>query len=262
MLPNYNYKNAFKCEKCPKSNGEESRKCLCGKELNSFQKKYCSKSCAVSFRWKNPEFKSKMSKIISKQMVNQWQKSEWRTKITEEVLSKHYFKSEFISNRNKVNWQNSEYRKTRTEQVIKQHTYPEFRKIISECGRKTWKANSLYRNGGIYKSEKAGEIQYLSSWELEAYKLLDKKLEVMTYKVEPLHIKYIDYKGKYRNYWPDILIFYKDNSKELIEIKPVCHLADDNNIIKFLAAVDYCKENNMKFKIWTEINWPEVSYVY
>lgn len=59
---------------------------------------------------------------------------------------------------------------------------------------------------------------------------------------EKIRIPYIDFKGNNRTYAPDFLI---DN--KLIEIKPIRLQDSPNNLLKFQAAKEYCKNNNLDF---------------
>jgi len=91
-----------------------------------------------------------------------------------------------------------------------------------------------------------------SSYEKKAFNILEKMPMVTKYEVESLKIQYRNGYDDVRTYFPDIFITYKDKSKELIEIKPSILLKNPNNIKKFKAAKRFCKNKDIKFKVWTE----------
>lgn len=71
---------------------------------------------------------------------------------------------------------------------------------------------------------------------------------------ENISIEYIDYAGSERTYHPDFI-----DCKFLIEIKPKNLINSKNNKLKFSAAKEYCKKNNLIFKIYTEDNINKLS---
>ena len=109
-----------------------------------------------------------------------------------------------------------------------------------------------YISGYFYSEKNQKEIYYRSSYELKAYQLLEEMVDVESYIPEPFSIPYVNSDDITKNYVPDILITYIDNSKELIEIKPEGRIKEEINLLKAEAARQYCKENEMIFNIWTE----------
>lgn len=77
---------------------------------------------------------------------------------------------------------------------------------------------------------------------------LDKKSDVFQYNYEAMKIPYY-YKKNKRWYIPDFII----DNKIMAEIKPVYQMRKKQNLAKFAAAREYCKQNNMEFKVLTEI---------
>lgn len=79
-------------------------------------------------------------------------------------------------------------------------------------------------------------------------------------KGEKLSIKYIDYKGTKRTYRPDFII----NDKTLIEIKPIKMHNSPSVISKMNAALEYCKNNNLEYKLIDPIilTSPEILQLY
>jgi len=94
-------------------------------------------------------------------------------------------------------------------------------------------------------------IFYASSYELRALRQFESDDQVISYSRCPYILKYT-YKNKKKRYFPDLLIVYKNGQKEIVEVKPHYLLEDEINILKFAAAEQFAKENNMKFKILTE----------
>ena len=111
-----------------------------------------------------------------------------------------------------------------------------------------------YHNGGYYYSSKNKKLLYYrSTYELMAYKRLEEMQEVSSYEVEPFSIRYIGQEGYERTYTPDILVYYSDGHKEVIEVKPARVLQLWNNPAKFKALSEYVdKQDDMSFRIWTE----------
>jgi hypothetical protein len=102
-----------------------------------------------------------------------------------------------------------------------------------------------------HESPKIGRVLCRSSWEKEAFELLDNDPKVKSYKSEPFGIPYMC-EGIERYYYPDLLIEYIDSSKELVEIKPSFRLLTVKVQLKLLAATKWSLENKTQFSVWTE----------
>ena len=63
--------------------------------------------------------------------------------------------------------------------------------------------------------------------------------------IEKLKIPYINYDGRERTYSPDFIV----NEKFIVEIKPKKLFKTPSNLLKFNVAKEYCKKNNLKFKL-------------
>jgi len=152
--------------------------------------------------------------------------------------------------------------------LAKQMQDPEFREIrrqsASKVFRDLWDNDEKFRekailNGkygskkGWHDSPKSGLQRYLSSYELIAFKLLDKLSEVIRYESNSLRIPYT-LNDKIRTYTIDIVIYYKSGKKDLVEIKPQCFVdtPDEIDIIKWDAAKCYANDNGAEFHIWSE----------
>lgn len=115
-----------------------------------------------------------------------------------------------------------------------------------------------YRAGSYYSDKLDKEVRYRSSWELEAYKLLDKCTEVVDYEVEPFSLDY-EFEGVTRKYLPDLLIKFYNGGSKLVEIKPSNQVIYDVNQAKFKSALDYCSsKTDTIFQVITEENWSEL----
>lgn len=102
---------------------------------------------------------------------------------------------------------------------------------------------------GWFTSNKTGEtFYYMSSFELERFIFLEncKDIKTFTTKHGILLTYYVNEK-KHR-YTPDILVELFNGTKRLEEIKG-CILEPEIFELKNEAAIEYCKQNNMEFKI-------------
>lgn len=107
---------------------------------------------------------------------------------------------------------------------------------------------------GYHKSQKLGStIKFMSLYEKRAFDILDAMPAVDKYIVQPFAIPYY-LNGIRHNYMPDILIYYHDGTKKLIEIKPKSRLSSETVQLKIDAAKEYCLIKGITFEIWTEDN--------
>ena len=88
-------------------------------------------------------------------------------------------------------------------------------------------------------------------YELTAYKILEDELDVVRYENEPFRIEYV-IEERHRNCVPDILVYKKDCSRELVEVKPRYKLFDKFERRKIRVIKDYCENNKIRFWLWTE----------
>ncbi len=117
------------------------------------------------------------------------------------------------------------------------------------------------------------KVVYRSSWELNLHGFFDNNTNVIQWGSEIVCIPYIKpTDGRIHRYYPDYFVEYVTPSgeliKELIELKPnsqtkmsrsknVRHRLYENltfavNSAKWAAAEDWCKLNNIKWRIVTE----------
>lgn len=124
---------------------------------------------------------------------------------------------------------------------------PEFR----ERQLKVCLENLSKRTPKHHHSRKAGKVLYRSSYELQAYKLLDRDPRVRTYVPEPGRIAYT-LNGREHSYVPDLLVKHRCGRKVVVEIKPESQVATEKNLAKFRAAKRFCIEHGADWEVWTE----------
>lgn len=102
----------------------------------------------------------------------------------------------------------------------------------------------------VHRSAKIpdGEGVCRSPMEKTIFCQLDADMSVKWYLPEPFEIPY-SYKGRMRNYIPDIRVHYADSSIEIIEVKPIYEVDHPRNIAKFEAAGSFCDKRGYKFRI-------------
>jgi len=135
---------------------------------------------------------------------------------------------------------------------------------------------SLKYNQGIYKVKNIEKYvgnrlpKFRSGWELAFMQFCDNNPSIQQWSSEPIKIPYRDpLTGRSTVYVPDFLITYIDKNQkkhaELIEIKPANQTLIENvgknpynqaqfvkNQAKWAAASNWCKNNNLKFRIINE----------
>ena len=124
------------------------------------------------------------------------------------------------------------------------------RAAISQRITQLYLEGGFHWSTGTYVSSKTGAtINYRSSWELEYAKLLDADETVTTWKYEPFAIPY-EHDGETKQYLPDFLVSYDDESKELVEVKPDRLTYTSINEAKRKAAIALCEVAG-----WTYVSW-------
>lgn len=84
---------------------------------------------------------------------------------------------------------------------------------------------------------------------------LERQSDIESYQCESLKIPYI-YRKRKRSYIPDFIV-----GNIIIEIKPIRFILKKINIAKFEAAKEYCRQNNLEFKVLTEIDLKELNII-
>jgi hypothetical protein len=108
---------------------------------------------------------------------------------------------------------------------------------------------NFYKQGWHHSIISNKDEWFGSSYEQKRMIQLD-ELKLNWTKKHGIRIKYIDPIGNERHYVPDFLI----NNNIIEEVKPfnLVNSAVDNNNLKHLAAIEYCKKYNYQYRIVTE----------
>jgi hypothetical protein len=140
--------------------------------------------------------------------------------------------------------------------------------------KKSYKGRFVPTNPKKYRGDPTNII-YRSRWEFDFMQYLDTHPDVIQWASEEIAIKYLSPKTrKWQNYYPDFLIEIKKKDgkteKLLIEIKPFKETQPPDekrkthmqflresvtysiNSSKWAAAREWCRKNNVTFKIMTE----------
>jgi len=108
-----------------------------------------------------------------------------------------------------------------------------------------------YRGGHFFSKKNDKNLHYRSPEELIAYQMLECNIKVVKYEVEVIHIPYF-WNGGVHRYVVDLLVYYDDGSRQLIEIKMKYKLKDERTRLKIEAGKRYASDNGMGFQVWME----------
>ena len=109
-----------------------------------------------------------------------------------------------------------------------------------------------YKGGYFYSKKNDKNLWYRSPEELIAYQILESLVNVVKYEVEVVRIPYF-WNGGVHRYIVDLLVYYDDGSKQLIEIKMKWAIEkDERTKLKIEAGKEYAEQNGMRFSVWTE----------
>lgn len=100
---------------------------------------------------------------------------------------------------------------------------------------------------GVFKTKTGNRIEYDSSLELKMLEYLEKNDLVKEIGGQSLCIKY---SSPYRcglNYYPDIVVYTKDERIAIIEIKPATSMSYHQNIDKYEELKTYCKKKGFMY---------------
>lgn len=123
------------------------------------------------------------------------------------------------------------------------------RMILENNGVVPW--NKKYVCKKYYSNKNKQNLYYQSSYELQAFKILENDKSVKTYKRSNNVIDYV-YDESTHKYIPDIFVEYDDSKISIIEVKAKWDMKNLKNKLKFKAARKYCKNNGYNFEIWSE----------
>jgi hypothetical protein len=116
-----------------------------------------------------------------------------------------------------------------------------------------------YRNvTGIAAHSKAeGKAMFESTLERDFLMLLEFDKSVDSFEVQPIKLEWMNELDKPRSYTPDVLVYYSKGKRPptLFEVKYRDDIKKNWSVLKpkFKAAIRFCKENNWKFKLITEV---------
>lgn len=209
--------------------------CYCGNETKFYRdlkngyRKTCSTKCSNRLIFgSDTESKKKMINTNKKSLKKFWKEN----KIKKEQQSKR-MKKRFVDN--------PELKTLATERLLKS---------MAENPHKHFNNKKNYKEGWFNSKKNSIKIYYQSSYELEAFKKLEKDKSVVSYNRNKTYIDYINPEdNNVHKYLPDVRADFKDGSFKIIEVKPsnLCDMAI--NKAKHIAAKELYNEN---FVIWTE----------
>jgi len=111
---------------------------------------------------------------------------------------------------------------------------------------------NLDNNAGITELEKMDTIvEYESFLEKEILSRLSKTEFVSDIKTQSLVITYQQEEQTY-HYYPDIQLLTKDNQLVIIEVKPLYHMIDRKNLLKYQVLKKYCEKKGYGYAMIDE----------
>lgn len=104
---------------------------------------------------------------------------------------------------------------------------------------------------GKFPSSKTGKtVWWESQLERDMIYLLEFDKNVLSYREQPLRIKYIS-GGRWHKYTPDFLVFLR-GEKQIVEVKYELDAAKPENVRLFNAVTPVCREDGYSFVVRTE----------
>lgn len=98
---------------------------------------------------------------------------------------------------------------------------------------------------GVFKSEKLGRlVQFESELELVILRQLDADPRVVGYQEQPVTIPYV-LDGQAHEYTPDVIVRLDDGRAFIIEAKPLAHLGDFTNWMKWASLARWCGQSGI-----------------
>lgn len=137
--------------------------------------------------------------------------------------------------------------------------------LLKETREKLSKATiQQYMNGfdpkthharGEHISSKCDKIiKFKSSYEKKALMKLDADDNVLKYEYESTVVKYVNpVKEINGSYLVDLVVYYRNGTIKLIEVKPNSWLKNPVVIAKIESAYEHAKNNGMTFEVWEEM---------
>jgi len=240
------------CSNAARKNEPVTKSCeFCKKDftVNFIRRKtrFCSKSCSTK------DTNSKMDREAVNKKISETKKRDFASgkvihswagkKHSQETKDK--ISKTMIENKLRVGEKNGMYGRSHTKETREKISKTRSEKIVNG------EYNSWFSKGTHFSSKLNKEVHYRSSWEKQAYIILDEDDNVISYEPEPFSISYT-FDNATRNYIPDILVEFKDKKRVLVEVKPTTFIDYEINQVKFDAARKYCEDNDIIFEIWSE----------
>lgn len=109
-----------------------------------------------------------------------------------------------------------------------------------------------FKEGYVVSNKNSGkQMHYRSGYEKDVYMCLEHIDDVVSYGVENFKVEYF-YRGKTHNYYPDLMVCFKDGHFEVWEIKPTNQCTLPVNLAKWEACKTYCLMRGWTFEVITE----------
>jgi len=204
-------------------------KCLnCQKEIDipvKRKRKYCSHSCATSYRNKyedNPMFNKK-----SRLKNGRSQRKRLKDKQNHPMYGKYH-----------------------SIKAREKQSHAAAIRVLTSGKQNIWDHCQF---GIFYSIKNKTNIRYDSGFELKFYKMLEQMINITKYKRCDFSIRY-KHNDQYRKYIPDLIVSSWCYPDEVVEIKPLCYVKNEINVLKANAARRQVRKRNMSYKIWTEKN--------
>lgn len=109
-----------------------------------------------------------------------------------------------------------------------------------------------FKEGFLISEKNNGkQMHYRSGYEKDVYEALERIGDILKYDVEPFAIDYF-FRGKKKQYFPDLIVEYGDGTVEVWEVKPSNQTVLAQNKAKWEAAKHYCAIRGWGFDVITE----------
>jgi len=230
----------------------------CGKKLilseSDRKEKYCSQEC---YKEHQKDRLAEQCRRIGKECAEKISKTKKEKFESGELVHPWIGKNHTQKTKNKISKARNKYYETHDGYWKGKKLSEESKEKMSETRTRKWingeydHIKKSWAKGKHYSKKSGRKMVYRSSWELAYMKYLDQNDNVISYDSECLRIPYYDINKHIRHYIPDFVVQYK-TGKYIEEIKPQCFRETVTNKNKYKSARQYCKENNIKFRVLTE----------
>ena len=111
-----------------------------------------------------------------------------------------------------------------------------------------------YHSGEHISPKCSSKIKYRSLWEKAVCLHLDDDPQVQKYEYETLKLayRYSNRTQRVRFYIPDFVVWYKDGSCLMVEVKPKAKVQQITVLRKKAAGEVWASQNKAKYQFWTE----------